>query len=82
MKPKEYYATAIKFYKYTNGLDLSRFVDWELSLRLNYVCFKMVDYLKHCESLGLRDNESIEEFNLRYYQHGDRVNALIKAIIK
>lgn len=82
MKPKEYYEAAVKFYKYTNGLDLGRFIDWQQSLYFDCVQFNIVAYLEYCEKLGMMDDESIEEFNLRYYKHGNRVNAIIKAMIK
>ena len=81
MKPSDYYAAALKFYKYT-GLDLGQFVDWRLSLALERVFFKMDEYLTFCQKNGMFASESVKEFNLRYWKNGDRVNAIIWDIIQ
>lgn len=81
MKPKEYRRIALKFQKYT-GLNLSDYIDWYLSANLHEIVFKMDKYLDYCNQYGMMDDESIEEFNLRFWKHGNRVNAIIKKIIK
>lgn len=81
MRPSEYYAAALKFYKHT-GIDLGRFVDWHLSIALDRVFFKMDEYLTFCQEHGMYDDESVKEFNLRYWKNGDKVNAIIWDIIK
>lgn len=81
MKISHYRRLALKFKRYT-GLNLADYIDWYLSCNLQEIVFKMDEYLDYCNQYGMLDDESIEEFNLRFWKRGDRVNALIKAMIK
>lgn len=81
MKPKECRRIVLKFQKYT-GLNLSDYIDWYLSANLHEIVFKIDEYLDYCNNNGMQDDESIEEFNLRYYKHGERVNAIIRRMIQ
>lgn len=81
MKPVHFRRLSTKFKRYT-GLNLASFIDWKLSIPLNTIIFKMDEYLNFCEANGMKYDESFKEFNLRFFYHGDRVNAIIEAIIK
>lgn len=78
---REFRDTAIKWQRYT-GTDLLTYTDKLLSFALGYIVFKIDVYLDYCDNNGMRDDESIEEFNLRYYAHGERVNAIIRRMIQ
>lgn len=78
---KEFRDTAIRWRRYTDT-DLLIYTDKLLSFAFGYIVFKADVYLDYCNNNGMQDDESIEEFNLRYYKHGDRVNAIIRRMIK
>lgn len=78
---KDFRETAIRFHRYT-GLNLNEYIDHLLTWYFKYIVFKMDKYLDYCESNGLKDDESIEEFNLRFYIHGDRVNSIMRKMIE
>ena len=79
MKAKNYLETANLFRRYTR-LDIGQFIDWGLSRGTNRVEFDIGKYLEWCENNGMKDNESIEEFNLRAFKEGANLNCLIKSM--
>lgn len=75
-QPKDYTKYSKLFKDYT-GLSLKDFMDWKLSLALNQINFDILKYMEWCEKQGMKDEESIEEFNLRYFDDGRKLNKLI-----
>ena len=78
---KEFRDAATRWRRYT-GLDLLQYTDKLLTYAFGYIVFDMAKYLDYCNDNGLQEEESIEEFNERFYAHGRRVNAIIMRMIQ
>ena len=78
---KEFRDIAAKWKRYTE-LDLLQYTDKLLTYAFGYIVFDMSKYMDYCNDNGLQEEESIEEFNERFYVHGDRVNAIIRRMIQ
>jgi len=76
MKAGVFRDTVVKFYNLTK-LNLRRFV---YVIRSEFF-FDAERYLAWCQGNGMLPDESIEEFNVRHFYNGRRVNKLIEEMI-
>ena len=66
-----------KEFKRITGISMRCFLD-PLFAPLKQHKIDIVKYLECCESRGMTDDESIEQFNLRMYPDGARLNEIMK----
>lgn len=74
---KDFRETAAKWKRYTE-LDLLQYTDKLLTFAFGYIVFDAVKYLDFCNENGMQEEESIEEFNSRFFVYGNRVNSIIR----
>lgn len=64
-------------FKRITGISIRRFLD-PLFAPLNQHKINILKYLDYCEANGMADDESIEQYNLRVYPDGKKLNKIMK----